>query len=103
MTAEHIQNAVNLIGTENLGFDASDVGNHSVCSSFAMFLILNKVPPEIVQIQGRWKSKAFMDYIRPQVTDFSNGLSEIMLRGSDFFTAPEEQSEINKIRLEFRP
>ena len=53
ITAEHIQNTVNLIWPEILGFDATDVGNHSVCSSFAMFLILNQVPPGIVQIQGQ--------------------------------------------------
>ena len=44
-----------------------------------------------------------MEYIRPQVTDLSNGLSELMLRRSNFFTVPEKQPEISKICLQIEP
>ena len=64
---QHIRNTVSLIGEEKLGFKPNDVGIHSIRSSFAMFLILNGIQPEIVQLQGRWKSDAFMEYIRPKV------------------------------------
>ena len=52
-----------MIRKHTLGFGPDDVGNHSIRSSFAMFLILNGADETIVQIQGHWKSKAFMDYI----------------------------------------
>lgn len=99
---QHMRNTVDLLGKENLGFTKNDVGIHSIRSSFAMFIILNGIEPAIVQLQGRWKSAAFMDYVRPQVSDFSRGLSEIMTRDSEFYTVPEQQN-INNMNIRIRP
>jgi len=103
VTLQHIRNTVALIGEDTLGFKSSDVGIHSIRSSFAMFLILNGIDPKIVQIQGRWKSDAFMEYIRPQVTAFSHGLSDIMMQGNEFYTVPSKQHDTGAIRLNIDP
>ena len=52
------------ISEENLGFTAKEVGTHSICTSFATLLYLRKVDPILIQIGGRWKSKAFLKYIQ---------------------------------------
>ena len=100
---QHIKNTVDLIGEESLGFGKDDVGIHSIRSSFAMFLTLNGTYPEIVQLQGRWKSQSFMDYIRPQISDFSRGLSTIMMHGTDFYTVPDENPTREDLNLNFKP
>ena len=103
VTLQQIRNTVALLGEDMLCFKPSDVGIHSIRSSFAMFSILNGIDPKIVQIQGRWKSDAFMEYIRPQVTAFSHGLSDIMMRGNNFYTVPGIQHDMDAIRLNINP
>ena len=76
-------------GKDKLGFSPEDVGTHSIRSSFAMFLHLQKVDRDRIMLQGRWRSSAFLDYIRPQVEAFSAGLSSIMTSCMIFFTMPE--------------
>ena len=85
-----IRLTVSMIGPHELGFGPDSVGTHSIRSSFAMFLHLNKIPAEKIMLQGRWKSMAFIDYIRPQVSEFSRDLSRIMMQSNDFFTIPDE-------------
>ena len=85
-----IRLTVCLIGSHELGFGPDSVGTHSIRSSFAMFLHLNTIPAEKIMLQGRWKSMAFLDYIRPQVSKFSRDLSRIMLQANDFFTIPDD-------------
>ena len=55
-------------------------------------------------IIGRWKSLAFLDYIRKQVAEFSFDVSDTMLAYGDFFTTPNfdqnfktPHSDINNI------
>lgn len=100
---KHLRNTVDLIGYDKLGFGPDDVGNHSIRSSFVMFLILNRVAPDIVQLQGRRKSRTFLNYIHPQVKEFSNGLNAIMMRGNEFYTVPEVQKDIERMCLQFKP
>jgi hypothetical protein len=64
---KRIRTAVELFGEKRLGFTASDVGTHSIRTSFATMLNLEKEDPLTIQAQGRWKSAAFMDYIRRDV------------------------------------
>ena len=85
-----IRLTVSLIGSHELGFGPDSVGTHSIRSSFAMFLHLNKIPTEKIMLQGHWKSISFIDYIRPQVSEFSRDLSRIMIQANDFFTIPDE-------------
>ena len=101
----HIRNTVTQIGRSKLGFGQGDVGTHSIRSSFAMFLHLNKVPTEKIMLQGRWKSTAFLTYIRVQVMEFSTGLSGLMNKTRDFYTVPEtnfDHRELNHVHVPCR-
>ena len=59
------------IGKEKIGFTAKEVGTHSIRASFATLLYLRKVDPILIQIGGRWKSKAFLKYIRRDTTEIA--------------------------------
>jgi hypothetical protein len=72
-------------GKEKFGFDPKDIGNHSIRSGAAMALFLMDHHPTKIMILGRWKSEAFMDYIRPQVLEWTNLMSRDMV-ASDSFT-----------------
>ena len=48
------------------GMDTGLVGTHSIRISGATALLLAGVPPEVVQIIGRWASNAFIGYTRYQ-------------------------------------
>ena len=91
--AKHLKGFVRQIGKRILGFDDSRVGTHSIRSSFAMLLYLQGIHPSTIMLQGRWNSDAFLLYIRPQVQQFSSGLSNKMVQNK-FFTIPEA-SETN--------
>ena len=88
---KHIRNTVTQIGEDKLGFTAKEVGTHSIRSSFAMFLHLNGIRSDKIMLQGRWRSTAFLTYIRVQVTEFSLGLSDKMNKTRDFYTVPEDR------------
>ena len=87
-----------VFGKANLGFDASEVGTHSLRSSTAMQLFLNKIPTYQIMLLGRWSSDTFLKYISRQVQEFSSGLSEVMIQ-KEFFTTPEvEQVQEDDLR-----
>lgn len=100
---QHIRNIVTLIGRDELGFTAAEVGTHSNCSSFAMFLYLAKTRSDKNMLQGRWKSQAFLRYIRPQVCAFSEGLSLAMFKHSNFFMVPLLDTVVHEDHLMFNP
>jgi len=56
-----------------------------------MALYLAKVPVLTIMIIGRWKSDAFLRYIRKQVAMFSHNLTDKMLESEHFFTTPDFQ------------
>ena len=87
---DHIRATVTVLGSDKLGFGPNEVGCHSIRSSFAMFLYLQDVRTDRIMLQGRWKSDAFLLYIRVQVVAFSRGLSRAIIQDSNkFFTTPE--------------
>jgi len=93
----HIRATVKVLGETALGFKASEVGCHSIRSSFAMFLYIQEVRTGRIMLQGRWRSDAFLLYIRVQVTAFSRGLSDAIIHDSNnFFTVPELSTQNNK-------
>jgi len=93
---EHIRATVTVMGSDLLGFTSKDVGCHSIRSSFAMFLYLQDVRTDRIMLQGRWKSDAFLLYIRVQVAAFSKGLSSALIHDSNnFFTTPDTHSNSN--------
>ena len=79
--------AVSIRG-EILGFDTRDIGCHSIRSGFAMALVLVNTHPMTIMVAGRWKSEAFLKYVRNQVVMFTINLSKKMLQSKDFFTVP---------------
>jgi len=92
-----IRTTVKIMGEENLGFGASEVGCHSIRSSFAMFLYMRGIRTDRIMLQGRWKSDAFLLYIRPQVATFSKGLSEaITHETNNFFTIPDISTDTSQ-------
>ena len=56
-----------------------------------MALYLAKIPTLTIMIIGRWKSDAFLRYIRKQVALFSHNLTDKMLESEHFFTTPDFQ------------
>ena len=79
---------VALLGKERLGFGPDEVGNHSPRSSCAMAMFLASTPVYSIMLQGRWKSDAFMRYIRKEVLQSSTGISTRMLTFETFYTIP---------------
>ena len=68
-----------------------------------MALFVTNHSIEKIKILGRWKSDAFMNYIRPQVLEWTNNMSEDMVRIWNFTdlsncTTP---STINLERMDF--
>ena len=90
MVLNRIRDVVKGFGPDDLGFLASETGTHSIRSSTAMQLHINKVDTYQIMLIGRWSSDAFLRYIRPQILEFSEGLSSIMVE-KEFFTLPEPQ------------
>ena len=83
----HIKNTVN--NMTGLGFTGDEVGTHSIRSSLAMALYLNKRAISTIILLGRWSSDAFLLYIRRQVQEFSAGVSADMVSQESFFTIPD--------------
>ena len=83
--AQHLEKVVTSVGKARLGFDALRVGTHSIRTSFAMMLYLQHIHASTIMLQGQWSSDAFLLYVRPQVQQFSSGLSAKMVQ-NDFFT-----------------
>ena len=79
-----IRGIVELMGEKALGFTKEDVGLHSVRSGGAMAMFLSGISEIIIQRIGRWESFAFLDYIREQVEDFTQGVSKKMLLVENF-------------------
>jgi hypothetical protein len=71
-------------GKEKFGFDPKDIGNHSIRSGAAMALFLMDHHPTKIMILGRWKSEVFMDYIRPQVLEWTNLMSRDIVAFDSF-------------------
>jgi hypothetical protein len=67
------------------GFDPHKIGTKSIHSSAAMSLFLKNHSSDRIMIFGRWLSKAFLDYIRQQVLEWTNNMSQDMI-STDTFT-----------------
>lgn len=85
----HIRNTVRQLGPTSLGFTEKEVGTHSIRRSFAMMLHVLGIPSGKIMLQGRWRNTAFLTYIRVQVTQFSDGLSDHMVKNRDFYSVPD--------------
>jgi hypothetical protein len=71
-------------GKAVFGFDSHEIGTRSIRSGAAMGLFLMNHSSDKIMILGRWKSKSFMEYIRPQVLEWTNNMSTDMTRFESF-------------------
>ena len=90
---------VRSIGEARVGFKAESVGTHSIRSSTAMALFLARVDPVVIMFLGRWRSDAFLRYIREQVLECLTGVSFCMANQKDFFTVAHSISRTNMVQL----
>lgn len=74
--------------TNTYGYSHKDLGSHSIRSGAAMSLFLAKESVHRIMILGRWSSDAFLVYIRPQVQEWTSGLSKSMLQNETFHHQP---------------
>ena len=82
---KYIRSTIHKIGEKKLGIKASAVGTDSIRTTFAMILMMNKIlMPKIMKL-GRWKSLAVFEYIRANIEDFSEGISECIANDSTGF------------------
>ncbi|KAL7578946.1 hypothetical protein ACA910_006915 [Epithemia clementina (nom. ined.)] len=71
-------------GLHRFGYRPENIGTHSIRSGAAMALFLAQNSILKIMILGRWSSAAFVRYIRPQVMEWTAGMSLSMLRSPDF-------------------
>ena len=99
-TRNFIKSHVKSIGLAKLGIDIKAVGTHSLRSSCAMLLYLANVRTSTIMLLGRWKSDAFLLYLRRQVKDFTKEVTKQMGAQPDvFFTIPDQSDSIPKHTL----
>lgn len=56
-----------------------------------MALFLANHPIEKIKILGRWRSDAFLSYIRPQVLEWTNLMAKDMSDGKGFLDLAQDQ------------
>ena len=74
-------------GKKTFGYNASDLGTRSIRSRAAMGLFLANTPVARIMMLGRWKSEAFLVYIRPQVLEWTHSMSTNMITHDTFLDA----------------
>jgi hypothetical protein len=79
------------MGVKVLGYSSKNIGTHSIRSGAAMALVLGGAEVWEIMLLGRWRSFAFMDYIREQVRELRQNTSETMTKHS-FFNVPHLDS-----------
>jgi hypothetical protein len=90
----HLRLACTLGGGKAVfGYSALDIGTRSIRSGAAMGLFLMNHPVAKIMILGRWSSDAFLDYIRPQVLEWTNQMSADMIRHNSFFDASDDRRD----------
>ena len=74
-----LQVAVKAYGESALGIEAHEIGTHSLRSGAAMAMYLGGCPVYSIMLIGRWRSTAFLQYIRKQIAEFTFDVSQKML------------------------
>ena len=78
MVLTTLRDTVTLLGPDKIGVPLRLVGTHSVRISFAMLLILCGAPDSLIKQKGRWKSDAFLRYIRTYVNKYGDDSSAMI-------------------------
>ena len=86
----YLRRTVESFGEDRLGIKMGDVGTHSIRASFAMMLMLNNLADSLIMKKGRWKSDAFLVYIRAQINKFGYNTSKQMVgqASNEFYVIP---------------
>lgn len=75
----HLRQTCSIRGQKNrYGIEPEELGTRSIRSGAAMSLFLQNFSIEKIKILGRWSSDAFLVYIRPQVLEWTNNMSDSM-------------------------
>jgi hypothetical protein len=88
MMVASIRSAASTLGRDRLGYSPSSFGTHSIRCGAAMAMNLGGCATYVIMITGRWKSAAFMEYIREQIAQFSEGVSQRMILRQNYFAIP---------------
>jgi hypothetical protein len=72
-----------------MGIDLDRVGMHSARTSAAMAMYMSEVPVFTIMLLGRWNSDAFLRYIRKEVEEFGQNVSQKMINTLRFHSVPE--------------
>ena len=59
-----LRSAVQIFGPEKIRVPLDRVGTYTLCTSFALFMSLGKEEGSVITLKGRWRSSAFLQYIR---------------------------------------
>jgi hypothetical protein len=92
-TRSLLRTTATILGKKKIGYSAADIGTHSLRSGAAMALFLANESVHKIMILGRWSSDAFLVYIRPQVLEWTSGMSKMMVKTDNFFHAPDAHSD----------
>jgi hypothetical protein len=78
-------------GLRKYGYSQEEIGTRSIRSGAAMSLaVQGGHTDEKIRILGRWKSLAFLTYIRPQVLEWSGGMAADMAKTKSFTDVSEK-------------
>jgi hypothetical protein len=88
MMVASIRAAASTLGRNRLGYGPESFGTHSIRCGAAMAMYLGGCATFVIMITGRWKSAAFMEYIREQIAQFSEGVSQRMILRQNYFAIP---------------
>ncbi len=81
-------------GVNKYGIAESEIGTRSIRSGAAMALALQGGNSDKkIMMLGRWKSVAFLDYIRPQVLEWAGDMSSEMAKTISFLDVGGRQSK----------
>lgn len=87
---QHLRSSCTALGgKETFGYSTGDIGTRSLRSGAAMSLFLMNHSVHKIMILGRWSSDAFLVYIRPQVLEWTNNMSQDMIHLDSFFDATD--------------
>ena len=83
---DYLRAVARSIGSDKLGFDPMEIGCKSIRSGTAMGWHLAGHRAEHIMLMGRWKSDAFISYLRRHVLEFCQGMSKSLLQ-HEFFSS----------------
>jgi hypothetical protein len=84
-------------GENKYGISEAEIGTRSIRSGAAMALALQDGNSDKkIMMLGRWKSAAFLDYIRPQVLEWAGDMSSEMAKTISFLDVGGQQQATSR-------